>query len=209
MKEFNVENWNRKSQYEYFKNYEDPFFNITANIEVSKLLSYCKQHNLSFSLACLYIVTKAINEITEFKLRIKNGKVYVCDTVHIGSTILNEDNSFSFCYFNYQTSIFEFDKVGKIVIENHKKGVKFESNDKDLSIIHGSTVPWISFTGIKHARKGNERDTGIPKIVFGKYFDKNGVTKIPFSIEAHHALADGYHVALLFDKMRQYILELK
>ncbi len=61
MKVFDVENWNRKTQYEFFKTYEDPFFNITANLEVTNLYNYCKQHNLSFSLTCLYVAIKSIN----------------------------------------------------------------------------------------------------------------------------------------------------
>ena len=54
---------------------------------MSELYNYCKQHNLSFSLACIYMALKAINEITEFKLRFKDGEVYIFDEVHIGSTI--------------------------------------------------------------------------------------------------------------------------
>ena len=205
MKVFDIENWNRKTQFKFFKNYEDPFFNITANLEVSELYNYCKQHNLSFSLACIYMALKAINEITEFKLRFKEGEVYVFDEVHIGSTILNDDNTFSFCYFQNQTSIFEFDKSGKNVVESHKKGAKFEPKEAAIDVVHCTTLPWVSFTGFKHARNGDESTKGIPKIVFGKLFNENETKKIPFSVEVHHALMDGYHVALLFKKMQQFI----
>ena len=164
MKVFDIEKWNRKTQFKFFKNYEDPFFNITANLEVLELYNYCKQHNLSFSLACIYMALKAINEITEFKLRFKDGDVYVFDEVHIGSTILNDDNTFSFCYFQNQTSIFEFDKSGKNLVESHKKGAKFEPKEAAIDVVHCTTLPWVSFTGFKHARNGDEGKKGIPKI---------------------------------------------
>ncbi len=208
MKPFDIENWNRKAQYEFFKTYEDPFFNIIANIEVSRLYTYCKQHKLSFLLACIYVALKALNEITEFKLRFKNGEVYVFDEVYMGSTILNEDTTFSFCYFQHQASIFEFDKHGKKLIASHKKGAILDSKEAILDVVHCSTFPWVSFTGIKHARKGDEGSKGIPKIVFGKLFNEGETKKIPFSVEAHHALVDGYHVALLFSKMQKIIDEL-
>ncbi|MDX1829878.1 MAG: CatA-like O-acetyltransferase [Lutibacter sp.] len=208
MKEFDVANWNRKPQFEFFKSYEDPFFNVTANLEVTNLYNFCKKHNLSFSLACIFVALKSINEIDEFKLRIQNNKVYSFEKVDIGSTILNDDNTFSFCYYNYNPSIFEFDKAGKQVIENHKKGIVFEPKEEMLNLVHCSTLPWISFTGFKHARKGDEAEKGIPKIIFGKLFEENQIKKIPFSVEASHALMDGYHVALLFDKMQQFINEL-
>ncbi|PKP07825.1 MAG: chloramphenicol acetyltransferase, partial [Bacteroidetes bacterium HGW-Bacteroidetes-3] len=59
-----------------------------------------------------------------------------------------------------------------------------------------------------HARNGNEGLMGIPKLVFGKIFNENEIKKIPFSVEVHHALMDGYHVGLLYKKMQQFIDEL-
>ena len=208
MKLFDIENWNRKNQYEFFKNYEDPFFNITANLKVSRLYDYCKHNELSFSLACIFIAIKAINEITEFKLRIKNDNVYVFDTVHIGSTILNDDGTFMFCYFQNQATLFEFDERGKNLIANLKLQAKFEPKESLIDVVHCTTLPWVSFTGFKHARNGDEGSKGIPKIVFGKLFIENDIQKIPFSVEVHHALMDGYHAALLFKKIQQYIDEL-
>tara|TARA_R110001583_G_scaffold51378_1_gene160489 strand:+ start:4086 stop:4715 length:630 start_codon:yes stop_codon:yes gene_type:complete len=208
MKALDIENWNRKQQYEFFKTYEDPFFNITTNLEVSNLYNYCKKHDLSFSLSCLYVAIKNINEISEFKLRIKKGKVYQFDNVNIGSTILNNDNTFSFCDFPFEQTIFEFVKNGEAIIKAHKNGIKFEPQENELAIVHCTTLPWISITAIKHARKGDERGKGIPKIVFGKYFTENDTKKIPFSVEVHHALVDGFHVGLLLDKMQQFINDL-
>jgi len=208
MKQFDVENWSRNSQYEFFKDYQDPFFNVTSNLEVKNLYSFCKKHHLSFSLACIYVALKCMNELEEFKLRIHNEKVYLFDSIDIGSTILNDDNTFSFCYFKYQSSIFDFDKKGKEVIENHKAGVKFEPKENTLGLVHCSTLPWISFTSIKHARRGDENGMGIPKIIFGKIFEEKNIKKTPFSVEAHHALMDGYHVSLLYTKMQQFIDQL-
>jgi len=209
MIEFDVENWPRKVQYEFFKEYEDPFFNITANIEVTNLYNYCKKHKLSFSLACIYVAINAINKIPEFKLRFKNDKVVSFDLVNIGSTVLNEDTTFSFCDFLYKPSIAEFVENGEKVIENHKKGIRlFDANVNELAIVHCSTIPWISLTGFKHARKGDEKNIGIPKIVFGKWFEENKIKKIPFSVEVHHALMDGLQVGILYEKMQQYIDEL-
>ena len=208
MKEFEIENWSRKAQYNFFKSYEDPFFNITVNLDITNLYAFCKQYNLSFSLACLYVSIKCINEIPEFKLRISKNKVYQFDVVNIGSTILNDDNTFLFCDFPYQPSIFKFDEVGKKLTENYKKGVKFNSHN-DLAIVHCSTLPWFSFTSVKHARKGDEASKGIPKLVFGKYFIDNEFKKIPFSVEVHHALMDGIHVGMLINNMQQFINDLK
>jgi chloramphenicol O-acetyltransferase type A len=209
MQEFDVENWNRKSQFNFFKDYEDPFFNLTANIDVTNLYQFCKKQKLSFSLACIYVAIKSINEIPEFKLRFFKGKVVLFDEVPIGSTVLNEDNTFSFCVFDLKSTIEEFIIEGNKVIENHKKGIKFDPQESEVGIVHCSTLPWVSFTGMKHARKGDEGSKGIPKIVFGKWFEENSSKKIPFSVEVNHALMDGFHAGLLFEKMQNYIDSLK
>ena len=209
MKEFDIEIWNRKTHFNFFKGYKDPFFNLTANLDVTNLYAYCKQHKLSFSLACLHVALSAMNEIMEFKLRFKNGKVYLFDELHIGSTILNDDNTFSFCYFENQPTLIEFVNKGKVVIENHqRKSEKFVPKEEGLNLVHCTTLPWVSFTSFKHARNGDEGSKGIPKIVFGKLFDENNLKKIPFSVEVHHALMDGLQVGILYKKMQQYIDEL-
>ncbi|NOQ91090.1 MAG: chloramphenicol acetyltransferase [Flavobacteriaceae bacterium] len=194
MKEYDIYSWNRKNQYDFFKNYDDPFFNLTTHIDVTNLYDYCKEKNISFFLACLYVSLESANEILEFRLRIINDKLMEFESIDIGSTVLNDDNSFSFCFFKKEVSIFEFEKSGKKALKKHKENVDFDSNKDTQGLIYCSFIPWVSFTSFKHARNIERESSGIPKFVFGKFFEENGIKKMPFSIEVHHALMDGYHV---------------
>lgn len=56
-KEVDTSAWDRKATYEFFRDYEDPFFNITANLDVTRLVPFCKQNGLAFSLAALLPLT--------------------------------------------------------------------------------------------------------------------------------------------------------
>ena len=205
MKNFDIDKWNRKDQYDFFKNYEDPFFNLTANLEVTILYDYCKKNAFSFSLTCLFFALKGMNEITEFKLRIVDNKVVIFDKIHLGSTILNSDNTFSFCYFNYKNDLLKFIEEACVVLEQNRNKTQFEPKENVIDLAHCSTLPWLSFTGFKHAKKGDERHTGIPKLVFGKMFELNNKRMLPFSVEVHHALMDGLHVANLFEIIQDSI----
>lgn len=209
MKEINIENWERKNQFEFFKNYEDPFFNITATLDVTVLYNHCKQHKMSFFLASLYVANQAMNQIPAFKLRLKNDKIIEFSKIHIDSTVLNEDNTFSFCHFETFPTLFEFMKNGTEILSDHRNGIEDDSHVYDLDVAHSTSIPWVSITGFKHARNGNEKHIGIPKIVFGKYFEDNNRKIMPFSVEVHHALMDGIHVGLLFEKMQHFINELE
>ena len=205
MKEINIENWERKNQFEFFKNYEDPFFNVTATLDVTNLYKYCKKNKLSFFLAGLYTANQAMNKILAFRLRLMKGKVVEFDRIHIDSTVLNDDETFSFCHFETFPTFLEFMQNGEKVLLDHKNGIIDDSHVYDLDVVHSTTIPWISITSIKHARNGDEKDLGIPKIVFGKYYEDKNRKIMPFSVEVHHALMDGLHVGLLFQKMQEFI----
>ncbi len=69
-------------------------------------------------------------------------------------------------------------------------------------MIHCSFIPWVNFTSFKHARKNDMDAFGIPKFVFGKFTDENNKKMMPFSIEVHHALMDGFHVGKFIEKLQ-------
>ena len=209
MKPFDINTWNRKTQYQFFKNFDDPFFGLTCHIDVTNLRAFCKKNKLSFSLAVLYFSMKAANEITEFRLRIVDEDIVEFDSIEIGSTFLNDDNSFFFGLFKNETSVFDFDAKGKQLVKELKRGKIFEEHWNKIDLIFGSTVPWISFTSIKHARNIEREKSGIPKFVFGKRFQQNDKLLLPFSIEVHHALMDGFHVGQLVEKLQQKMDDLK
>ena len=47
-RKINLESWNRRRHFQNFKSYGDPFFNITAEVEISGLLRHTRERNASF-----------------------------------------------------------------------------------------------------------------------------------------------------------------
>ncbi|HEX6126032.1 MAG TPA: chloramphenicol acetyltransferase [Pyrinomonadaceae bacterium] len=199
-----IETWERKTTYEFFLDYEDPFFNITANLDVTRLYRYCKDNGLAFSLAALFLSLQTANEIREFRLRMLNGQVVEFDKVEATQTILNNDETFSFCYFELKDDIFEFDRAGKLARDRYKALRTFDVEADRIDLIYYSAIPWVSFTSFKHASRYDNRQT-VPRMVFGKMFDDGQVKKMPFSVEVHHALVDGIHVGKFFNLYQEKI----
>lgn len=197
-REVNIDTWERKTTYEFFRDYEDPYFNIAANLDVTRLYRFCKDNDIAFSLATLFLSLQSANEIREFRLRMIDGTVVEFDRVEATQTILNDDETFSFCYFELKNDIFEFDRAGKAAREKYKELKTFDVEADRIDLIYYSAIPWISFTSFKHASRHNNRQT-VPRMVFGKMFDDGPVRKMPFSVEVHHALMDGIHVGKFFD----------
>jgi chloramphenicol O-acetyltransferase type A len=72
-------------------------------------------------------------------------------------------------------------------------GLGLEASGVGHDVIHFSAMPWISFTGLTHARHFVLQDS-MPKISVGKCFEQNGKLLMPVATYVHHGLADGYHV---------------
>jgi len=70
MKFIDIENWNRKDHYNYFKKLNYPRFNICANLDITKFYSYIKENEIPFFISMLFASTKTANNIKEFRFRI-------------------------------------------------------------------------------------------------------------------------------------------
>lgn len=201
-REIDIEAWERKATFEFFKDYKDPFFNIAANVNVSRLYDFCKRENIPFSIAALYCSIAAANEIREFRSRMIGEKVVEFESVEATQTILNDDNTFSFCYFESKPTLAEFVESGRRAREKYAKLKSFDVVADRIDLIYYSVIPWVSFSSFKHANSGDNRQT-VPRMVFGKMFEMNGQRMMPFSVEVHHALMDGYHVGKYFELFQQ------
>lgn len=158
-------------------------------------------------MAGLFYSNQTTNEIPEFRLRLKDGKVFEYERVEATQTILNDDETFSFCYFESKPTVHEFDEAGKLAREKYKRLKTFDVESDRLDLIYYSVIPWVSFTSFKHAGRFDNRQT-VPRIVFGKIFDYGGGKKMPVSVEVNHAMMDGLHVGKFFNQFQAKIDDL-
>jgi chloramphenicol O-acetyltransferase type A len=200
--ELDIDNWARKTTYEFFRDYEDPFFNFAANVDVTALYRFCKQNDLGFALSALYCSQLAANEIREFKIRLVDGRLVEYDGIDATQTILNDDETFSFAYFEMKDDIFEFVSNGKNALEKYKKLKTFDVESDRYDLIYYSVIPWVSFTSFKHASRLDKTQT-IPRIVFGKMFSESDRKLMPVSVESNHTIMDGFHVGKYFLRLQQ------
>lgn len=207
MKLVDIENWNRKTIYEYFKDFPDPFFNLTANLDVTELYHFSKENRLSFSLANLFYSLETVNEIREFRMRLKDDRLVEFEKIHATMTIAQPDETFSFCYFEMQENVFDFNETGKAAVEKYTRLKTFDVERDRVDLIYSSVIPWVSFTSFKHASRLNNKFT-IPRMVWGKMFEEAGRKKMPHSVEVNHAIADGFHVGKYFVALQEKLSDL-
>jgi chloramphenicol O-acetyltransferase type A len=198
-----IEDWHRRHHFEFFKSYAQPCFNICAEVDVSKLYAWSREEDgPSFFLASLYLSLRAANAIEPFRYRLSEDDVLVHDVVHGGSTILRQDETFGFAYFDYNPSYPRFESVAREIRDRARSesGPLQDRPDRDDLIYH-SIIPWVHFTSFTHAQRLGTHDS-IPKIVFGKHSDRAGARLMPASVEVHHALMDGLDVGRFFERFQ-------
>ena len=201
-----IETWNRRRQFEFFKNFDNPYFNICANVDVTNLRDVTRvSKDISFFIAYHFLSMKAANEVEPFRYRLREDRVLVHDRIHAGTTLLLPDETFTFVYFDYQDSFQVFHGLANAAVETALSGVsRLDEREEQDDLIHHSVIPWITFSSISHARNWGRQDS-VPKIAFGKYRKEGDLLKMPVSVEVHHALVDGLHVGRYFEKLAGYL----
>ncbi|MCO6512778.1 MAG: chloramphenicol acetyltransferase [Aridibacter famidurans] len=200
-REVDIERWNRRSAFEFFREFEDPFFNMTAPVDVTRLRAVCRERGYSFSIAALHCSQRALNGIDEFRMRLVDGRLVIFDLVEATQTILLENESFGFCYFPWRKELAEFDSFGKKQVAKYKDLATFDVENDRLDLVYYSVIPWISFTSFKHASR-IDREQTVPRIVFGKALEEGGSVTMPVSVEANHIVMDGLHVGRYFERLQ-------
>jgi chloramphenicol O-acetyltransferase type A len=203
-KEIDLKSWNRKDHYQFFSQFEEPFFGVTLQIDCSNAYQYAKENDFPFFLYYLYGALKAANETEAFRYRILDKKVFLFDKIHASSTISRPDQTFGFAHLDYHEDANRFYESAKPVIEEVRQSSGLTPAVSGENVIHFSAIPWLNFTALSHARCYAFADS-IPKISFGQLKEENGVKTMPISIHGHHGLIDGYHMGLFAAKFQEFM----
>ncbi len=188
-----IDSWTRKDHFHFFNRFEEPFFGVCTEIDCTKAYSLAKERGCSFFLYYLYKSLLAANYIEPFRYRILQGQVWVYDQVNASPTINRPDGTFGYAYMNFEEDFDLFLITAQTEIDRVQHNPGLVPATAGENVIHYSSLPWINFTSLSHARSFSFKDS-IPKITFGKMMEANEKRTMPLSIHVHHALMDGWDV---------------
>lgn len=207
MKYVDIENWKRKEHFEFFYKMDYPQYNICMDLDITNFLSFTQKEKLSFYYSMIYAVTRIANESENFRYRIRDGKVILHDVIHPSFTEMNDDVS---------DDLFKMVTVDLIEpIADFVEEARKESQDQKIyfdpkkligrdDLIYITCIPWISFTHLSHTIS-LKKDDAVPRISWGKYYNEGDKVLLPFSVQVHHALADGIHVGRYIERLQSYL----
>lgn len=190
-----IEKWNRKDHFNFFNNFEEPFFGITVDLDCTLAYRKSKELKVSFFQYYLHKALTAANNVEPFRYRIIDNRVWVYDQVNSSAVINRIDGTFGFCFIDYYEDFRVFYTNAIIEIEKIKQSTGLRFSNSGENVIHCSALPTLNFTSISHARNFSFKDS-CPKLSFGQLRHENGKKIMAVSVHVNHALMDGFHVGL-------------
>lgn len=196
-----LSHWERAAYFTHYLHEIPCTYSMTVRLDVTGV----KQTGQKLYPAMLYALAKTINAHPEFRMSLDaDGKPGVYDRMHPSYTVFHKDTqTFSnlwtvfdedyaaFCQ-NYQQ---DMENYGGIHCMDAKPGLP----ENSFTV---SMLPWASFEGFNlNLQKGYAYLKPICTI--GKYTEQNGRYTLPFAVQVHHAVCDGFHACRLVDEVQQ------
>lgn len=192
--------WDRKEYFEHYFSDVPCTYNITVNINVSKLLTL----KLKLYPAMLYLITATVNKHQEFRTVFdKNGNLGIFDCMHPCYTIFHpESESFSNIWTEFIEDYNDFygayNRDLKLYGNIEKMAAKPTPPENSFPI---SMIPWLEFTGFNlNLQKGY--NYLLPIFTIGKL---SANLTLPLSIQVHHAVCDGFHISRFVNELQEQI----
>lgn len=186
-----------------FKDFLTSRYSMTVRVNAQNTYDYSKNNNLPFFNMTAACILDAINEIPEFKRRIIDDKIYEYEKINAVSPIMQDDYSIreiEILPLSEHESLEEYNSY----IENKKENIEdnqflVEPSLRDmLPICNLSCIPWINFDSMTNIIASSNQL--MPVISWGKLVDG----KIPVSLTASHVFIFGYHFKLFYENLEKY-----
>ena len=192
--------WERKEFYEHFINEVVCTYSTTVNLDITNL------KNMRLYPTMIWLLTKAVNQMPEFRTALTDKGVGIYDEMLPSYTIFNkEKKNFSTIWtefhedYNEFLSAYETDVEKFSLSERYAPKTNIPPNSFDISM-----VPWFTFTSFNLNIFGDGKYL-LPIFTLGKYFDDSGKRLLPISIQVHHAVCDGYHIGKFVETLQTMI----
>ena len=199
-----LDKYDRRRHYEYFSSLQYPYVGVTNNVNVSKLVQFCKTKNYSFYLTFLHAAALAADGVKELRHRIHDGGIIEyseCPTSHIE---LLDNNTYCYCTLHHHMTMEEYIPYAVEARNQCRQNGSIDEDDDSDSMYFVSTLPWLHYTAMIQPVAGGEESN--PRITWGRFQeDYRGKKQLPVTILAHHALVDGIHIALFYQNLEQEI----
>lgn len=204
MRVIDIQTWPRREHFAKFGAFRYPHFSLCAEVDLSALCPAVKERGVSLTAAILYVVARAANDAAEFRQRIRGDTVVEHETVHPSLTVLLEGDLFGFAQVDYCVDFRVFaGRVAERFARAREQPTLTDEPGRD-DLLFMTALPWVSFTAFSHPMPTLPADS-IPRFAWGKAVPRGGRIEMPLSVQGHHGLIDGIHMARYYERVAGYL----
>lgn len=204
MKQIEFDNAHRRKHFHFFRTMEAPHFSIVTPIDVTELVAYIRDRQLHFSGTMVYLVSAVANELREFRWRIRGEHVIEHELVHPSFSVPTEQaDVFSFCEVKFNRDFVSFSTALRKAQQDMRTAPSFEDEPDRDDYLFMSSIPWVHFTGFQHPM-GIPAQDSVPRFAWGKIEVMEKRHRMPLNVQAHHAVVDGRHMGMYFERFAEY-----
>lgn len=192
--------WGREEHYRFFAPMSHPFYSLTFPVDVTALRRYVKAQGLSFYAALVFLVTKAMEDVEEFRLRDRQGVIVRHDRLVPSFTDLKPGSDlFYIVTLEAGDDLADFCRRAKEKSAVQREFITSGPWDAD-QLVYFTCLPWFPITGLTNERDVDPSDT-IPRVSWGRWEEREGRTTLHLSLELNHRLLDGYHAGQFYQAL--------
>lgn len=194
----------RRDHFQYFKALAFPYVGLTVNVDITGLPQSLKARKLPFFLTVCYCVDRAANGVAEFRQRIVHDRIIELDRCRASYTVALPDGTYCYCDLDCDLPLEDYIPFATKAQEEAMARHSIEETEEEaLDKFFISTIPWVSFTALTHPA-AIPADSN-PRITWGKFFSQGDRVLLPVSVQCHHALVDGLHIARFYELLDKEI----
>lgn len=201
-----LDDWPRRDVLALFRRFQKPQYSVIARVEVTKILiRRADDTGFSTYLACVHAIGAALHAVPELCQRIRGDQVVQHDRLVLSPTLQFPDGRLGFTYLDWQADAEAFAAEARQRIADTLAGGTLRPGvDGDDGVAFLSCQPWLDFTSFDNPVLNS--DDSIPRVCWGRYTpDGTGRWTVAVSLQVHHGLMDGAHVAQFFRELQEAV----
>ncbi|MCX6053309.1 MAG: CatA-like O-acetyltransferase [Chloroflexi bacterium] len=197
-----IAHWDRKSAYEFFME-KGTEMTLSVDLDITHFDQYRKEQDLRYFASFLYIVSRSLNEFTEFRTTLNRQKVpIVWGRIVPSFPARNHLDRMINTSCDYDP---DFPVFYSRVLSALEKAYTQEANEFRESKPENYFL--CSYVNVSFHQAGimsTKKMLDVPSLFWGKSFLVGDQVRLPFSITFHHAFADMGHFVQLFERIESY-----
>ena len=203
-----IDGWERAGPFRFFSTYQRPQYGLVARIDITRMMTERKAAGHRPFIMMLHAMSVAGNAVPAFRQRLRGGtggeplSVIEYDRIGLGPTVARPDGSFAFASIPHADCFASFEEEAARRIVEAIGTTGLEDKATDDGSLYLSCTPTIDFTALTNAMRGPL--DSVPRICWGKFVEApDGRWSCALSVEVHHCLIDGAHIAAFFAAAQQ------